>query len=507
MMKRGMLVFLLTAVYCFLTLGGAAAAKDTVTITFESDIMAASPYKAKSAGGPTMAVIQAIFQAPLRYETETGKMIPDLAESVEPMNNYSSFKITLRQDARFHNGDPVTSADARFSWQQFMDKNNPNMISTRMRAWKDIEIIDEKVFIIHYKKAQTDWATAVRSLYISSKKYYDQVGEKEFHAHPMGTGPFRFVRWEIGENIVLEAVDNHPQYKPFFKKLVFKVVQDQVTRLAMLETGQADLVYGLAPHDAVRLKRNNKVRVKEALIPSFYGIGLNSVAHPDLLDRPLRQAMLYAVDRQKIVDKIFLGAGYPMYTYSNVTEFGYDPDYKIPYDPEKAKELLKQSSYKPETPLTLTYEQRFANGPQVFEAIQGYFKQVGITMKMQRVEYGAYISLLRKKDPKVIMCSTVWHGIEDPTSRLIRSVKTNGMFTLYHGRQDMDELIVRQSQTFDEAKRREMIAQIRQIMFEDPVCIPLFGLKFLYATNSKIDYTWTQGTAQLYNIWEIKQVD
>lgn len=503
-MKHGILIFYLIAVFCYLPATGIAADKGTVTIAVVFDIYSTSPYKSKATADSTTSVQRSIFQAPTRYDTATGKHVPDLAESVEPINNNMSVKITLRKDARFHNGYPVTSEDAKFSWQQFMDKKNPNMVRGRVKYWKDIEIIDDKTFIIHYKQPVADWYLAVLAFQIGSKKYYDEAGEKKFHSHPIGSGPFRFVSREIGEKIVLEAVENHPQYKPAVKKLVFKVVSDEVTRLAMLEAGEADFIYGISPHDAVRLKRNKKIRVKEALVPSYYGIGCHTFAHPDLLDKPLRQAMLYAVDRQQIVDKIFLGAAYPLYTYSSVSEFGHDPNFKIPYDPKKAKELLKKSSYKPGTPLTLTYAQRFANGSQVFEAIHFYFKAVGINIKLKKIEFGTKVAMFRSNDPKIQLGSWVWHGVEDPGSRLLYSLKTNGILTIGHSREDLDKLIDEQSKTFDEAKRLALLAEIRKIVFEDPVHIPLFGTKWLYATSDKIDYTWVNGSPQMYNLVEMK---
>ena len=502
-MKHGILIFSLIAVCCYFPAAGIAAQKDTVTIAVVFDIYSTSPFKSKATADSTTSVQRSIFQAPTRYDTATGKHVPDLAESIEPMNNNLSFKIKIRKDAKFHNGYPVTSEDAKFSWQQFMDKKNPNMVRGRVRHWKDIEIVDDKTFIIHYKQPVADWYLAVLAFQIGSKKYYDEAGPEKFHSHPIGSGPYKFVSRDIGESIVLEAVENHPQYKPQVKKLVFKVVPDEVTRLAMLEAGEADLIYGIAPHDAIRLKRNKKVRLKEALVPSYYGIGFNTLSHADLLDKPLRQAMNYAVDRQQIVDKIFLGAAYPMYTYASVSEFGYDPKIKIPYDPAKAKELLKKSSYKGQ-PLTLTYAQRFANGSQVFEAIHSYYKDVGINIKLKKIEFGTKIAMFRKKDPKIELGSWVWHGVEDPGSRLWYSLKKGGILTISHTTDELETLILEQAKEFDEAKRIAMLDEIRALLLEDPVQVPLFGTKWIYATSDKVDYTWVNGSPQMYNLVEMK---
>jgi len=98
----------------------------------------------------------------------------------------------------------------------------------------------------------------------------------------------------------------------------------------------------------------------------------------------------------------------------------------------------------------------------------------------------------------------VWHGVEDPGSRLWYSVKTKGSLTISHSRADLDKLIDEQAREFDEAKRLATLAQIREILFEDPIQVPLFGTKWLYATSDRIDYTWVNGSPQMYNLVEMK---
>ena len=156
----------------------------------------------------------------MKYDTETGNLIPCLAESIKLTDNHLEMRVTLRKDARFNTADPLTSEDIKFTWRQFVDKKNATINAHRYRTWKDIEIIDPHTFIIYFKQPSIDWQQAFRHFLVGSKKYFEKVGEEKFHNEPIGSGPFRLVSKSIGEEYVLEAVENHYSIKPQFKNLI-----------------------------------------------------------------------------------------------------------------------------------------------------------------------------------------------------------------------------------------------------------------------------------------------
>jgi peptide/nickel transport system substrate-binding protein len=272
----------------------------------------------------------------------------------------------------------------------------------------------------------------------------------------------------------------------------------------MLQTGEVDLIFNIAPHAVKRLQRMKNLRVKSAVVPSYHGIGFNCVGHPEIFDRNLRLAMNYAINRQQIVDRIFFGHAYPLYTFGSRAEFGFDPSIQYPYDPEKARELVKQSSYKPGTPIDLIYAGNMPNSTEVLGAVQDSLKEVGVTIKLVKMEPVMASTMIRKKDPKIMMWGSVWPGRQNPSMRLGLGVKKGAMYSLYYGRDDVDQLIVEQEGTFDGKKRAQLINKIHRILKDDPAYIPLFGLNMLYATTDRIEYNWVKNYNRLVNLEEIK---
>jgi ABC-type transport system substrate-binding protein len=221
----------------------------------------------------------------------------------------------------------------------------------------------------------------------------------------------------------------------------------------------------------------------------------------------LRLAFNYAINRQEIVDKIFLGMAHPLHIFGSMAEISYDANIKYPYNPEKAKELIKSSSYAPGTPIMLTYHSLIANASQVAEAVQGYMEKVGVTIQLREMEVGTYLSLVRKKSKDLgPMTATAWFGSEDPDDRLLMGVRSNGVYTQVPVKKEIDQLIDEQHLTLDEKKRYGIINKIYQMLHEDPPFVPLFGAPMIYAMNDRIDYTWVNRVNRLYNLWEIKIV-
>ena len=480
-----------------------AATEGKVSIALTHDLTSLNPFKARL--GQDSNVYMAMFQPLFTWDTQKGTSVPCLASSYKFAQNHTDITVTLRKDAKFHNGSPVTAADVRFSWQQFIDPQNANAYARVFKSIKDIEVVDENTCILRLAKVNADWKGLFHRMFIGSKAHYDSVGPDGFTKNPIGSGPFRFSSRMIGERIILEAVQDHYMYPPGFKTLNFLIVPDEITRMAMLEKGEVDLIYSIPSQQVDRLKRNKKIQVKTAIVPSYYGLSFHSLNFDFVGDKNFRLAINYGINRQQIVDKILLGMAHPLYIFGTQSEITYDPSFKYPYDPDKAKALIKKSSYKPDTTITLTYHSLIPNAAQVGEAVQGYMNDLGVSVELRQMEVGAYLSLARKKSKDLgAMSTTAWFGSQDPDVRLRMGVKSNGVYTQVPGRKDLDQLVDEQHVTIDEEKRYEIVNKIYQIMYEDPPYVPLFGTPMIYATTARIEYTWVNKVNRLFNLWEIK---
>jgi peptide/nickel transport system substrate-binding protein len=450
-----------------------------------------------------------------------------LSELVEVMPNGKDIKFILRKGNVFHTGDPVTAHDVKWTYEQCANPSNANLMAAPLDEIEDIEIIDDYTFIFRFYEPYAAWRELLW-IGICSKKYYEKVGKEKFAKHPVGSGPFRFVERTIGESITLKAVPEFswqervpyedPDTKEQKTKLVerkvdfgtlkFLTVPDDVTRMAMLETGELDLISDILPHNVRRLKRNKHIKIKRATTaPSLFAIAGRADNYPILKDADFSLSFTYAINRQEIVDKIFLGEGYPMYMFASKSELGYDPSVVYEFDPDRARQLVQKSSYKPGTPIILTYTSAIPNAALVAATIQNYMKDVGVTIKLQQLEAGLQATYARNRDPREgHLTMYAWAGGRDPSTRLLLTLPSNSIYNSWKTRKNqklIDKLSYAQARETDQEKRLAILTKIHEVLREEPSGAILFGLNQIYAMQDRIDYTWLPMEAYLFYLQRI----
>ncbi len=160
----------------------------------------------------------------------------------------------------------------------------------------------------------------------------------------------------------------------------------------------------------------------------------------ELANADFKFALNHAINRQEMVDKIFLGKGYPLYMYANTAELGYNPSIKWEFNPEKAKAFLKKSGYKKDTPLTISYASDIPNSSLVAASVQKYLREVGITIKLQQLKVGTMATWAKKQDKRYgAMGMYTWAGTRDPSLRMQLTLHSKGMYASYPNRYNKDE--------------------------------------------------------------------
>jgi len=410
-----------------------ATSDDTVKVGMRYDISTVNMIEMKL--GSDIPAILLMHEALILPDPATGERMGGLAKSFEILGNGNKVKVTIYKGAKFHTGDPLTAHDVKFTYDECANPKNGNMMAGALDEIEEIEVIDDYTLIFHFWESYVPWEELMW-LGICSKKYYEEAGPEKFRSHPVGSGPLRFVERRIGEHLILEAVEGYPFFVPEgyttepidFKYLQIITVPDDMSRLAMLETGELDLVGEILPHQLKRLKKNKHVTIKKSdKVPSLIGIACLPNTDPIMMDRNLGLAIRHGINRQEMVDRIFLGEGYPLYTYASRAELGHDPNVAYAYDLEKAREYLKKAAYKKGTPLTFTYTSMVPNAPLIAALIQKYLKEVGITIKLQQMEEGTAATYTRNRDKRLgHMRLYQWPGSRDPNLRLIMSVLSTG---------------------------------------------------------------------------------
>jgi peptide/nickel transport system substrate-binding protein len=412
-------------------------------------------------------------------------MAPGLAESWSAAQDGLAYDFVLRKGVRFHNDDPVTAEDVKFSFERYRGA----AAKTFKEKVAAVEVVDPSRVRFRFRKPWPDFMTffgtpATGAAWIVPKRYVEKVGDDGFKRAPIGAGPYRFVSFTPGVQLVLEAYEQYWRKPPAVKRLVFKSVPDESTRLAMLKRGEADIAYSIRGALAEELKRTSGLTLKATLGPFTEWLTLADQWDPKSPwhDRRVRLAANYAVDRQALNQAEYLG--YARTTGSIVPstfEFARSiPPY--PYDPGKARRLLAEAGYPNgfdagEISADLVY------GP-IIEAVANYLQPVGIRLKVRPLERAAFQKAVQEKKLKnVVRQGSAAFG--NAATRIEAFVITNG-FSALGGYADIDGLFEEQVAELDRKKREAVLHRIQQLMHEKAVYLPLFEAALLNGVGPRV---------------------
>jgi len=425
--------------------------------------------------------------------TPDGKFVPGIASwTVSPDGKIVEF--TLRKGIKFHNGDPLTTKDVEFSHNRAL-KTNPTH-QRAMRTLDRFEIVDDYKCRFIFKEPDVLFIPT-RTLAIVSKSYFDKVGEDEFVNKPVGTGPYKFVAWKLGEYIDIEANENYWGQKPQVKQARLRFVKEDTTRVSMLKTGEVDMIMS-TPYPLV--KEIESAGFKTSRLPTHPPTSIQfHNGNPDVpwYDKRVRLAIAYAIDGDFIVKNLFQGIP-GRYARLSPGELGYDPELKpYPYDPKKAKELLAQAGFAKGFEMPLYYfSGRIAGQKETAEAVSLYLAAMGITCKVQGIEAAQMLDKARAfhNDPKAVyvgLATVPMAHLPEPTEALATGYYSKQAMALYFNK-DMDTLIEKIQTTMDDTKRGELIKQAIRMLHEDVATIQIFSATDVYAMKSTIEFTPTK---------------
>jgi peptide/nickel transport system substrate-binding protein len=409
---------------------------------------------------------------------------PSLAESWQVSPDGRVYDFTLRKGVKFHNGDPLTSEDVKFSFDRYKGAQF-KALKERVAA---VETPDALHVRFRLKNPWPDFMTfytaASGAGWIVPKKYVEKVGDEGFKKAPIGAGPYKFVSFSPGIELVLEAFDGYWRKTPSVKRLVFKVIGDEATRLAALKRGEIDIVYSIRGELAEELQRTPGLTLKPTVIQSPQWVSMLDQWDPKSPwhDRRVRLAANLAIDRKAINDAIALG--HSRLTYSIIpSTFDYywqPPAYT--YDPAQAKKLLAEAGYPNgfdagEYYLDISY----AN---VQEAVANYFQQVGIKTKLRPVERASHWANYQDKKYKNL-AYTASGAFGNAATRLETFVVSGGAF-VYGSYPEIDSVFKDQAAEMDRKRRDALLQKIQQIIYEKTMFIPIWELAFINGHGPRV---------------------
>jgi peptide/nickel transport system substrate-binding protein len=470
--------------------GGADIEKVTVAISLEPQTMDPSSSKFAPLNYPVLANM---YDA-LVSQNDTGQ--PDPARAVATwtiLDDGMVVEFKIKEGVKFHSGDALTSADVLFSHERYM-ANNPEYAGYMSQGFDKIEAVDDQTVKFYFKTPNVLFLyAAAPHLYLVSKAYFDKVGEQEFVAKPVGTGPYKFVEWKTGEYLDLVRNDDYWGAKPVVKMGHMVFVPDAVTRVQMLQAGEVDLV-DTTPWDQVKPLEQAGYNV--AILDSAPSICVQfHTKNPNVpwADVRVREAIGLAIDKEAVQQDIFYGVP-GLNAWPADWEVGHNPDLlPMPYDLEKAKQLMADAGFAGGFEMPLVYPAMGMEPKQAAEAVSLYLKELGITCNVQALEMGQLMESMRKwsADPAaevVFIMSPVMRGSPDPIIGLQRQFYSKNPMGVY-ANAEVDAAIEEGIATYDNTRRGELISDAYGNIYKDIAVAPIVAGVTAYATAKNLTFT------------------
>ena len=410
---------------------------------------------------------------------------PSLAESWSLSPDGLVTEFVLRQGVKFHNGEPVTAEDVKFSFERYRGAA-AKLFKEKVAA---VEAVDPHRVRFRFKTPWPDFMTYYGSLttgagWVVPKKYVEKVGDDGFKRAPIGAGPYRFASFNPGVELVLDANEQYWRKIPSVKRLVLKAVPDEATRLAMLKRGEADIVYLLQSELAEETRRTAGLTLRPTPIVSTHWLVFLDQWDPKSpwADRRVRLAANHAINRQAINDAITLG--FSRITWSIIPasfDFFWQPP-AYPHDRARAKQLLAEAGY----PNGFDAGDLWcdAAATTMSEAVVSDLQAAGIRARVRPLERAAFFKAYGEKKLKNLLYS-LSGAFGNAATRLEVFVAAGGPYA-YGGYPDIDGLFSDQAGELDRKRREAMLHRIQELIHEKAMYAPIWELGFIHASGPRV---------------------
>ncbi len=418
-----------------------------------------------------------------------GKLYPGLATEWK-LEGPTTWRFKLRQGVKFHNGDPLTSADVKYSIERTYDPAAKTMVATVFGTIEKVDAPDASTIVITTKKP--DPLLAARLAFyggqVVPKKYLESVGNDAFNAKPIGSGPVRFTSWVKDDRAVLEANPDYWGGKIDMDRWIMRPIPETAPRIAALLKGEVDAITQLPPDQEDRVAANPATRVAGALYAGLYVLAVNSKRPP--LDNPLvKQALSLAIDREAIVKELWRGRGVvpngPIAKGDNHFDASLPP---LAYNPAEAKARLQKAGYKGEEIFIETTVAYVAQDKAMAEAIAAMWKDVGVNVKVEVIEYSVRAQKNREKSFKGVFWSDPTSTLSDPDGMMWRLLGPGGPQD-YWREAKFDELGNAARFSVDEKFRGTAYKDMTKIFLEHLPWLPVIQPYEDYGIQKYIDFT------------------
>jgi peptide/nickel transport system substrate-binding protein len=466
--------------------------EDTIVYALQSDVDSWDP--------PASVLREAIILGYHVYDhlavrdLKTRKVGPNLATSWRNVDD-TTWEVKLRQGVKFHDGTPFTARDVKATFERVLDPARKMTARGNHAKIKSVEVVDD--FTVRFK---TDgpyplFVERLTAQVMQSSKVIADKGDDWMKENPVGTGPYKLVKWNRKQDHLLVRNDDYWGPKPYFKYVRVRIIPEQATQIAELVSGGVDIIKAVPPDQMDVIDKSGQARTASSPILRTAMLQLDQAARSGpnpFTDRRVRQAANLAVDADGIIKHVLNGLGDRVATGINPMAFGWDPNLK-PYrqDLAQAKKLLADAGYPNGVEIT------FHEGPPVVEpaiqqtndAIVADMAKAGFKVKRNFTGDNT-ILVARIKDGKggpMFNWSWGYYSVFDADAILYDVFKCGEAYS-YYCNKELDDLIATGRSTLDQKKRAEIYVKAQKLLFDDAAYLYKWGLRGVWGISNRVDY-------------------
>ncbi|WP_237165299.1 ABC transporter substrate-binding protein [Pandoraea vervacti] len=476
---------------------GPAVDRNTLVVALDKEIQSLDALV--TASGDSQRYAMSIFDTLYGFDAK-GNIVPRMATSYTMSSDGLVYTFKLRPNIKFHNGDTFTSADVKYSIERVID---PTTKSTRRPYFApvidSVETPDPLTVRIRLKQPDGVFLNKIAGfLFIVGQKYATSLPNAEaFAAAPVGTGPYRVKTNKVGQFLELERFDDFYGDKPAIRTLVFKYIPEPSSRVNAIVSGEVDIAAMIPLAEVARLRQDAALDIITNPVSSPMHVRLYSnVPDSPLAKRDVRLALNYAVDANAIIKGVFHGVGAPMGTFiSKYFPYGGDPSVApYPYDPAKARALLRQAGY----PNGFSIKLYDAVGtPKEFaEALAAYWGQVGVKVDINRIDYAAWSRLNNTHKTGPMTTTQFTNAIYDPIHPVAGSFSKEGAWSDYYN-SEVEALLKQLDTTTGAEARGALFRKIGKILHDDASAVLVTELFNVFAKKKGLTWEVQQGSGFL----------
>lgn len=451
---------------------------------------------------------------PLVWSTGPGQYAPGLATSWTVSPDATAYTFKLREDVKFHDGTPFNAEAVKVTFDRIVDpETRAQTAFSFIGPYDRTDVLDANTVRVRFKTPHAAFLNGASSPYLgivspaALKKYGRDFGRVVF----VGTGPFMLQSYRTDAEVRLIRNPNYNwasrifkhEGLPYLQNIVYRIIEEEATRLATLETGENLFIEDVPTSDVQRLRASrDKVLLEIPQAGSGHSLMMNQ-ARPPMNEIGLRRAVMHAIDKEGLVKTVWDGVFKPACSPLAPNMFGFDPETckKAPYNPDQARRLLEESGWrvgsdgirvKDGQRLRLDYYiQPGAKRPEIAAFIQANLKQVGIDFNIIILARAAYLDAVRQGRHHF---QPWWDTGTDPGQMLrilFHSSNAGGGTNRNNYRNaEMDQLINQIGAVADPVRRREIVLKAQQKAIDDAVMVYLADPPSLYAHDKSVTGVW-----------------